>query len=201
MTFDYERFTVFNKLNFELGADDVDRFEQLGAISGDLFDEEVEKPVVLETGRTLDILGTEEDERERTLQPAVAKQQPADPGGTETGDNQEETEEGGTGDDEDETTTEPVAGVPGTYSQGYDPNQMAGPRELTGGGIFTDILGDVADSALSAVLRGQNVKDAILTTAVNRVSTVAGTAINEAIQNRNENVSDGDQIDPSSTNQ
>ncbi len=205
MSFDYERFTVYNKLNFELGAEDVDRFEQLGAISGDLFADDVAKPIALETGRTLDILGTEETERERTLQPAVPKPQPADPGGTDasnSGDTPEDQTESGTGDDPDETTTEEVEGVPGTYSQGYDPNQMANARADTSGGLFgSDILGEVADSALSAVLRGQNVKDAILTTAVNRISTVAGNAINGAIENTNENVSEDDQIDPSSTNQ
>ena len=195
MTFDYERFTVFNKLNFELGAEDVDRFEQLGAISGDLFDEEVAKPVVLETQRTLDVLGTEEAERERTLQPAIPKPQPADPGGTETGDSQEDTEEEGTGDEADETTTEEVEGVPGTYSQGYDPNQMANASAVTDSSLFgSDILGDIADSALSAVLRGQNVKDAILTTAVNRVSTAVGNAINESNNNPNPDVAPEDQV-------
>jgi hypothetical protein len=185
MSFDYERFTVYNKLNFELGADDVDRFEQLGAISGDLFEDDVAKPLVLETGRTLDILGTEEEQRERTLQPTIAKEQPADPGGTDasnSGDTQEDTAQEGNGDETDETSTEPVEGVPGTYAAEYDPNQMAGATGGDGeGGLFSDILGDVADSALSAVLRGQNVKDAILTTAVNRVSTSLGESINESI--------------------
>lgn len=198
MTFDYERFTVFNKLNFELGAEDVDRFEQLGAISGDLFDEEVAKPVVLETQRTLDVLGTEEAERERTLQPAVPKPQPAEPGGTDASDSgkaQEDKEKEGNGDEVDKTESEDIEGVPGTYSQGYDPNQMANASAVTDSSLFgSDILGDVADSALSAVLRGQNVKDAILTTAVNRVSTAVGNAINESNDNPNPNVAVEDQI-------
>ena len=71
---------------------------------------------------------------------------------------------------------------------------MAGGSELTGGGLFTDILGDVADSALSAVLRGQNVKDAILTTAVSRASTALGSAIND-------NISESNAIKKSSPNQ
>ena len=72
---------------------------------------------------------------------------------------------------------------------------MSGNTEQIGPNIFTDILGDVADSALSAVLRGQNVKDAIVSTAVHRVSTAIGTGeIANAISN-------ADAISSTSTNQ
>ena len=143
-------------------------------------------------------MGTEEAERERTLQPAVPKPQPAEPGGTDASDSgkaQEDKEKEGNGDEVDKTESEDIEGVPGTYSQGYDPNQMANASAVTDSSLFgSDILGDVADSALSAVLRGQNVKDAILTTAVNRVSTAVGNAINESNDNPNPNVAVEDQI-------
>lgn len=194
-TFDYERFTVFDKLNFEMTAEDLDRFEELGAISGDLFDSDnITKPEILETERTLDVLGSASfGKRDRTLQPIIQKDQPADPGGTQSGDTQEDKNKDGNGDETDNTTP-PNAATPGTYSQAYDPSIMAGGEPLTGGSVFTDILGDVADSALSAVLRGQNVKDAVLTTAVAGASTALGSAINTAISNR-------DAIKTSSPNQ
>jgi len=167
MTFDYERFTVYNKLNFELGAEDVDRFEELGAITGDLF-EPAEKPLILETTRTLGpnanggpgILGSEEEPRARSKQPIIAE--PA------------------TGDSDTANVTPSGPEANATYSVGYDKNQMAGEREF-GDTIFTDIIGDVADSALSAVLRGQSVKDAIISTAVHRASTAIGSSIANSI--------------------
>jgi hypothetical protein len=165
MTFDYERFTVYNKLNFDLDSEDLDRFEELGAISGDLFEFESDpdgpgtpaKPLVLETGRTLEVLGTEQSRRDRSKQEIIGLPDGGDGGG-------------GDGD-------EPVV-PPATYGIKYDPKKFAQGREpLAGDHEFTDILGDVADSALNAVLRGQNVSDAIVTTAVHRASTAIGTAI------------------------
>ena len=72
------------------------------------------------------------------------------------------------------------------YGQVYDANTMttmAGGTEQVGPSVFTDILGDVADSALNAVLRGQSVKDAIVSTAVQGASTAIGTAIANSISN------------------
>ena len=171
-----------------------DRFEQLGAIKGDLFEFESTKedeppgpghppkPLILETERSLGpvsdttkgILGSAEAPRTRSKQPIIT--------GPPAGD----------GDTATETPSGPEAEA--TYSVGYDDDQMAGVTKLTGDHIFTDILGDVADSALSAVLRGQNVKDAIVSTAVHRASTAVGTAISDSI-------ADDDAIDPASPNQ
>lgn len=201
LTFDYERFTVFNKLNFELGAEDVDRFEQLGAISGDLFSEDITKPVVLETQRTLDILGTEEKVRDRTLQPAVPKP-PAEPGGSSDDEKaQEDKEKDGEGNETDDTTTEEKEGVPGTYSQSYDAGQLAGASASAFGDTASDVFGSIADSALSAVLRGQNVKDAIVSTAVQGITTAFARSVNAENTNQNTEVAEDDKIDPSSTNQ
>tara|TARA_B110000444_G_scaffold117805_1_gene110844 strand:+ start:967 stop:2262 length:1296 start_codon:yes stop_codon:yes gene_type:complete len=201
LTFDYERFTVFNKLNFELGAEDVDRFEQLGAISGDLFSEDITKPVVLETQRTLDILGTEEKVRDRTLQPAVPKP-PAEAGGSSDDEKaQEDKEKDGEGNETDDTTTEEKEGVPGTYSQSYDAGQLAGASASAFGDTTSDVLGSIADSALSAVLRGQNVKDAIVSTAVQGITTAFARSVNAENTNQNTEVAEDDKIDPSSTNQ
>ena len=259
MTFDYERFSVFNKLNFKLGAEDLDRFEELGAISGDLFgggasqstpedteytvqsgdtlsqiaasngvtlqeildanpsitnpdeiqagqtitipgkaseegsqentDVDPTKPAILEKENVLAFLGNADDSRDRSAQPTIAKEQ-KDPTGDGSDGTSEDDSQDGTGDDPDANTTEDVAGVPGTYSQAYDPSIMSGGAGGSegAGGVFSDILGDVADSALSAVLRGQNVKDAVLTTAVAGTSTALGNLL-------------GDAIKPSSTNQ
>ena len=190
LDFEYERFTVYNKLNFELGAEDVDRFEELGAITGDLFDEDVIKPTVLTTERELGILGTEETPRNRSFQPVVA---PAPVEETDDETSQEDSESDGTGDDTQETETDSTE-LKSTYSQSYDTNQMSGASDSYGSSVFDDILGNVADSALSAVLRGQNVKDAVIGTAVSLASSAIGSAINEQI-------AEEDAIDPSSPNQ
>lgn len=179
MTFDYERFTVYNKLNFDLETEDIDRFEELGAITGDLF-EEGKKPLILETGRTLDVLGTEEKPRARSNQTVISTPTP----------------EGGGA----EVPVEPLVAV---YGQVYDANTMttmAGGTEQVGPSVFTDILGDVADSALNAVLRGQSVKDAIVSTAVHRASTALGSAIAGEPETAN-SISNTDAINSSSTNQ
>lgn len=182
MTFDYERFTVYNKLNFDLETEDIDRFEELGAITGDLF-EEGKKPLILETGRTLDVLGTEEKPRARSNQTVIS---------TPTG-------EGG-----DDNANANIAEPVDVYGVSYDANAMTtmagGTETKEGSTVFTNILGDVADSALNAVLRGQNVKDAIVSTAVHRASTALGSAIAGEPETAN-SISNTDAIDSSSTNQ
>jgi len=162
MEFEYERFTVFNELNFALGDEDLSRFESIAQLSGDLFEEDL--PEVMKTSRTLKLLGTEDaDKRDRSAQPAYTTT-PGNPDSETIARSAEEA----------------------TYAASNTGTRSAGAKDSSGS-IFKDILGDVADSALSAVLRGQNVKDAIVSTAVAKVSTAVGEAINE-------NVSSEDQI-------
>jgi len=68
----------------------------------------------------------------------------------------------------------------------------------------SDILGDIADSALSAVLRGQNVKDAVISTAVHNISTAIGSAIADNNATESSAVADAvgedNKIDPTAPN-
>lgn len=213
MTFDYERFTVFNKLNFNLAAEDVDRFEELGAITGDLFEGgEETKPLVLQEAneRTLAYLGSEEDSRDRSSQPAYTKPEtplftdpPADSEGSKNG-TQEDKEKDGDGEDEENNNAPDTNSPPGTYSNEIGDGILAGSSADSS--LFgSDILGDIADSALSAVLRGQNVKDAVISTAVHSISTAIGSAIadNNATEESSEvadAVGEDNKIDPTAPN-
>lgn len=213
MTFDYERFTVFNKLNFNLAAEDVDRFEELGAITGDLFEGgEETKPLVLQEAneRTLAYLGSEEDRRARSSQPAYTKPEtplftnmPADSEGSKNG-TQEDKEKDGDGKDEEKNNAPDTSSPPGTYSNEIGDGILAGSSADSS--LFgSDILGNIADSALSAVLRGQNVKDAVISTAVHNISTAIGSAIadNNATEESSEvadAVGEDNKIDPTAPN-
>lgn len=180
MTFDYERFTVYNKLNFNLAAEDVDRFEELGAITGDLFEGGDEsKPMVLQEAneRTLGYLGSEEDRRARSSQPAYTK--PATAESTAEDDPaQEDTPTDGTGADTEQNNAPDSESPSGTYSSKIGDGILAGSS--ADNSLFgSNILGDIADSALTAVINGQNVKDAVISTAVHNISTAIGSAIAE----------------------
>tara|TARA_R110001592_G_C13171870_1_gene749921 strand:- start:2291 stop:3598 length:1308 start_codon:yes stop_codon:yes gene_type:complete len=204
MTFDYERFTVYNKLNFDLAAEDVDRFEELGAITGDLFEGGDEtKPLVLQEAneRTLGYLGSEEERRARSSQPAYTK--PAPPTPPAEGSNSETTDESGSGDETAQNNAPDNESPPGTYSNKIGEGILAGSSADSS--LFgSDILGDIADSALSAVLRGQNVKDAVISTAVHNISTAIGSAIadNNATESSavTDAIGDDNKIDPDAPN-
>jgi len=211
MTFDYEKFTVYNKLNFDLAAEDVDRFEELGAITGDLFEGgEETKPLVLQKAneRTLGYLGSEEDSKARSSQPAYASPVPpadpkTDPDGSANG-TQEDATATGTGDDTETNNAPDNESPSGTYSNQIGEGILAGSSADSS--LFgSDILGDIADSALSAVLRGQNVKDAVISTAVHNISTAIGSAIaeNNATEESTEvaeAVGEDNKIDPTAPN-
>ena len=205
MTFDYERFTVYNKLNFDLAAEDVDRFEELGAITGDLFEGGDEtKPLVLQEAneRTLGYLGSEEERRARSSQPAYTKPEPPTP--PAEGSTSEDTDESGSGDDPETNNAPDNESPSGTYSNEIGEGIIAGSSADSS--LFgSDILGNIADSALSAVLRGQNVKDAVISTAVHNISTAIGSAIadNNATEESTEvadAVGEDNKIDPTAPN-
>jgi hypothetical protein len=204
MTFDYERFTVYNKLNFDLAAEDVDRFEELGAITGDLFEGGDEtKPLVLQEAneRTLGYLGSEEERRARSSQPAYTK--PAPPTPPAEGSTSEDTDESGSGDETAQNNAPDNESPSGTYSNEIGEGILAGSSADSS--LFgSDILGDIADSALSAVLRGQNVKDAVISTAVHNISTAIGSAIadNNATESSavTDAIGDDNKIDPNAPN-
>ncbi|MDA8897719.1 hypothetical protein N9I83_01670 [bacterium] len=209
MTFDYERFTVFNKLNFDLAAEDVDRFEELGAITGDLFEGgEETKPLVLQEAneRTLGYLGSEEESKARSSQPAYTKPVPptteAPSDGAKNG-AQEDKETDGDGADKEENNAPDTDSPSGTYSNKIGDGILAGSSADSS--LFgSDILGDIADSALSAVLRGQNVKDAVISTAVHNISTAIGSAIADNNATESSAVADAvgedNKIDPTAPN-
>ena len=184
MEFEYERFTVFNELNFRLDGTDDERFEDTKQIKFDSTvvgedgeDDKSHLPTVMQEPRTLKILGgsgSDELRRDRSNQPVVTIS--------------EETGDAG-------IPVAPPVAPEATYSATYDSKRMnrshlKGDDDYKEPNFLSDILGDVADSALSAVLRGQNVRDAIIGTAV----AGASTALGEEIFKANQEVADEDAI-------
>jgi hypothetical protein len=204
LTFEYERFTVFNKTNFDLADEDVDRFEDTSMIEGPAFGQ-TDLPLSMDA-RDLTILGNSAlnpEPRGRTSNPeSTVKNEESQ----EEADNTEQVDEEGNaqqnqevptvppgdqpeadeveesvGSETDETTgdtTTNTTSLPSTYGSSATFAPESGAEE---GNWFTDILSDVADAGLAAAISGRSIKDAVLGTAVQGVTTVAGKAIRDSI--------------------
>ena len=159
MSFEYERFTTHNVTNFGLSAEDVDRFENASAITGPAFDEaelplsmQVPDPATESSGAELNFLG----ETPSRANPSVRSAQPVQ---AQTGTTipQVETGNGAV------SPTDPVYGGPVAFgSDGGDDGSFG----------FGDLLGDVADSALTALIHGADVKEAVVGSVVGSTLTL-----------------------------
>lgn len=160
LTFEYERFTIYNNVNFTLSNEDRRRFEGDESINKfienyatpSIFQEEIPNADLALKERKLNVLGSEERPRYRTAQSQLT---PYLPSGGDVG----------------------PAYLPDTYS---DPVAVGTDTE-TGGNFFTDLLSDVLDNGISTAISGGSFKDAALGTALGGFTTVIGTSINDAI--------------------
>jgi len=170
----YESFTVYNKVNFGLTDEDLDRFENVSNITGPAF-EQADLPIAMNVfnesgeglssgGLVLNVLGTTDAKRERSGQPIL--EEPA-PGVS--------------------NTERSVVGVYGS--------QPAVIGEGSGQGedrsFLEDLILDTADNALRATINNQNVGDAVLGTVAGSVSTAVGEAINTSINAQSPNQGSG----------
>lgn len=181
MTFEYERFTIYNNVNFTLSDEDRDRFEGSDSIQtfiDNYATPNIFQPAVVRAGtdedgnpineeiglgettlkeRKLQILGDYLDPRARTGQAQPTPVLPSEPDG------------GG------------PAYLPDTYG---DSVAVEVKNNNSGGDFFSDLLLGVADAALSTAINGGNIKDAALGAALGSVTTVIGREINDAINNQ-----------------
>ena len=180
LSFIYEKFTVYSATNFNLTAEDVDRFENASALTGPAFaTREDQKPYELRSDRApreMTFLGAQGIETPRTIQDTVQ------PPPTEAS-----TGEEGEGDSPPETTTVP----PTTYGDGAidwdNISNVANEAQNKSLG-FGDLLLDVVDNSVAALINGGSVKDA----AIGAFATGIGGVIN--------NINDPFEIKPSAPN-
>lgn len=146
MTFEYESFNIYQNVNFGLSDVDVLRFENARNFTGPAF-VPMGVPVVLEKERPLEFLGPVP----RSGQPQPDKSGPppgVDPisGGTVT------------------VTANKMPDVYGNTAV------FANPPDKNKG-FLEGLLGNVADSALTAAIHGKSIKNAVVSTAVGGVVT------------------------------
>ena len=137
MTFQYESFTIFDYLNFDLTNVDLARFEDVSGLSATdrNFRNDGTGSISASTLRPLEFMGDESSPRNRTYQPVIFNTPDSFP-----------------------TDKQGVGGDLSTY--GKETPQAGGTKFVKD--IFGEFLGDVADKALSAAINGADVKDAAL---------------------------------------
>lgn len=169
----YESFTVYNKVNFNMTDEDVDRFENVANITGPAF-EEADVPLAMNVfnqsgdgliadGLELKVLGDTDNKRFRSGQPVV---EGPSPGVTDTS-----------------RSPTGVYGEPVIFGGGTGGNESRS--------FLEDLVLDTADNALRAAINNQNVGDAALGTVAGSLSTVVGEAINSAITDQSPNQGSG----------
>ena len=141
LSFEYEKFTVHNQVNFTISPEDADRFEDASDLAGPAF-EPNGNPTIMEE-RNLAILGSEQSPRQRS---GVSRSDSA------TNDAEAPTAAGQT---------------PSVSTYGNATISTGSGQQDTN--VLTDILGDVVDVALQAAIHGGNIKDAAVNTAIGRV--------------------------------
>lgn len=136
MTFQYESFTTYDQVNFNLTDVDLARFEDVSGLSSTVnnFRDDQSGSIAASTLRDYEFLGNKNDTRNRTFQPTI---------------NSGPDDFVGPGSKELFTT------------YGTETPQSGGTSFSKN--LFGEFLGDVADKALSAAINGADIKDAALT--------------------------------------
>ena len=139
MTFQYEGFTTYDQVNFDLTNVDLDRFEDVSGLSATNrnFQDDGTGSIAASTLRDYDFLGNSDEggKRNRSYQPVIFNSPEDFP-----------TDKLGQGSD--------------FTTYGTETPQSGGTSFVKN--IFGEFLGDVADKALSAAINGADVKDAAL---------------------------------------
>lgn len=165
--FQYESFTVYDKVNFGLTDEDVDRFENAEGFTGPAF-EQANLPIAMNVfddsgqnltvdGLKLGVLGNSDSKRHRSGQPVVQGPAPAvnprNPGS--------------------------VYGAEAVFAPG-----TGGSEERS---FLEDLLLDTADEAIRAAINQRDVGDAVLGTVLGATGTFIGEAINSSINDSSPN--------------
>lgn len=181
MSFEYEKFTVHNVLNFGLSEEDLDRFENVSSIQGPAFDGDPSVADISLATRELPVLGVTTNspaERPRTGQPSSSIPENQGAGTVNIVDteinNAGEIVIIGPGAQQDPQTSAPSA----TYGAAVTIGTESG---APGTNPFVDVLLNTGASAIATAIAGGNVRDAALSTAVGGVTTVIGQAARNLI--------------------
>jgi len=137
MTFEYESFTTYDQVNFDLTSVDLARFEDVSGLSNSAsnqnFSNDGTGSIAASTMRDLEFLGNSNNPRNRTFQPMISS-------------------------GPDDFMGPPSKNLYTTYGTEVP---SAGGTSFTKN-LFGEFLGDVADNALSAAINGASIKDAAL---------------------------------------
>lgn len=177
LTFEYENFTVYNELNFELSEFDVARFENASGFTGPAFTEGAKPPSITTNPIPLNILGDSVSARNRSIQPQppaanTDQSDPADAGiqpiyGTiPIGGDISRAFEGSSFDNRLDRAVEQTSTFPSTYGNTATFSNGTGLKKSS---FLEGLLGNVADAALSSAINGTNIRDAALSTVIGGV--------------------------------
>jgi hypothetical protein len=183
MSFDYERFTVYNVLNFDLSEEDVDRFENTDGVTFVDALQNVTLPTVMQQSREILTLGntaSRPDRMPRAANPNDPSLKPPPPPPAD--------------DDSDEAAGPPAPPPPPQPTvldrEGRTPEglqQQYGAAATFGGNADNDpsglfgVLDNVFTSGINAVLTGSSVKDAVAGAAAVSIGTFIGKEANKVI--------------------
>lgn len=186
MSFDYERFTVYNVLNFDLSEEDVDRFENTDGVT---FVDELQNvtlPTVMEQAREIITLGNTVANPERmprsanpndpSLQPAPTPASPPPGEGTPPPPPPPPKP----------TVLDRNGRTPEALEQVYGSAATFGSNPSSPGSLF-GILDNVLTAGVNAVRSGGSVKDAVAGAAAVSIGTVIGKEANKIINGQGGN--------------
>ena len=188
LSFGYERFTIYNVLNFDLSEEDVDRFENTDSITFTDALNNVTLPAIMQNEREVITLGNTSKSPQRQARAA----NPNDPSLNPPPDPPNEGEEG-----EGNTNPPPQQPQPTVLDRegrsADSMKQLYGQAATFGGNSDNDpsglfgILDNVATAAVNAVRAGGSVKDAVAGAAAVSIGTVIGKEINKNLPNEGGN--------------
>lgn len=160
MQFAYESFTTYNVTNFGMSEADLARFEDVSEFTGPAFTASEWGSDPVSKQDNLGVLGNNSavnpDTAHRSDQSAQFPKPEAP-----TDENAEE-----------------VAATPGIQATYGEPFTYSTQTAKTSDPGFLDLLGDIADNALSAAVHGADIRDAALRTAVGGITSMAGSVLN-----------------------
>ena len=168
LSFEYESFTTFEELNFDLSEEDVDRFDDASKYSGPAF-----QPAA-------DLLSMEQASQKTLTTPRTGQQVPGssvtvrEDDGSETS-TIEENPDAVVVQQELNSREGDIRNTYGTSAT------FAGGTDQGTGNPFLDVLLDVADAGIKTAINGGNVKDVALNTLLGGAATLAGQAVNDAM--------------------
>lgn len=187
MSFEYEKFTVHNAVNFGLSNEDLDRFENVGDLEGPAFQADTNISDISLATRELPVLGVTTNspaERGRTGQPNSFSPEGQGVGTVNVVDTEinqaGEIVATGPGTPQDPQTQS----VPATYGQSASISTQTGNEDTN---PFVDVLLDTGASAVATAIAGGDVRDAALSTAVGGATSLVGQAARNLITGNSPN--------------